>query len=158
MFSSLAHYKNWLDIRANPDKLVIGEMFASGGFKEVFHGTYDGQPVAVSVLNGTASSIMKSKRKQKLLARELRAMNMLSNHPGVPRFYGYWSMKVAQDQEQLVLVNEMCELGDLTTFVEEDRFEDMSMQDRMMLCVDLLRVLTVMHDEEIFHRTSLIVT
>ena len=155
MFSSLAHYKNWLDIRANPDKLVIGEMFASGGFKEVFHGTYDGQPVAVSVLNGTASSIMKSKRKQKLLARELRAMNMLSNHPSVPKFHGYCSMRVEKKQEQLVLVSELCDLGDLETFVETDEFEAMSLSDQLMLCVDILRVLTVMHDEGIYHRMLL---
>ena len=144
-----------MNIQADPEKLVIGSMFATGGFKQVFDGSYDGEAVALSVLNGSTVSILKSKRKAKLLARELRAMNMLSNHPGVPKFYGYCSMKVSQNQEQLVLVNEMCELGDLMSFVVTDVFVNMSTMDRMLLCVDVLRVLTVMHDEGLYHRKFL---
>ena len=139
-------------MRADPQKLVIGSKFATGGFKEVFHGTYNGEAVAISVMNGTVDSIRNNKRKAKQWARELRAMNMLSEHSGVPTFYGYCSMKVLQDHEQFVLVNEMCELQDLQSFVHTERFNSMSPVDCMMLCVDTLRVLTVMHEEGICHR------
>ena len=132
--------------------MKVGKLIAAGGFKQVFEGIYCGNPVAVSVLNGTASSIQKSERKTKLLARELRAMNMLSNHPNVPKFYGHCSMTVTNEEEQIVLVNELCELGDMTSFVDTQVFLRMEMRNRMVLCVDILRVLTMMHDQGIFHR------
>ena len=122
----------------------------------MFEGTYAGEAVAISVMNGTADSIKASRRKTKLLARELRAMNMLSNHPGVPKFHGYCSTKVKTDEEQIVLINELCRLGDLAKFVETAIFERMKVKDRMMLCVDILRVLSVMHDEGVYHRKALI--
>ena len=125
-----------------------------GGFKQVFEGTYAGQAVAVSVLHGSAASIRMQKRESKLLARELRAMNMLSNHPGVPRFYGYCSTIVRNDEEQIVLVNELCEHGDLARFVRTSDFQEMTTKDRMMLCIDILHVLSVMHDEGIYHRMA----
>ena len=84
-------------------------------------------------------------------------MNMLSNHPGVPRFHGYCSTNVTGDDEQIVLVSELCDVGDLAKFVATDEFDGMTTKDRMMLCVDVLRVLKVMHEEEIYHRMLLIV-
>ena len=84
-------------------------------------------------------------------------MNMLSNHPGVPRFHGYCSTNVTGDDEQIVLVSELCDVGDLAKFVATDEFNGMTTKDRMMLCVDILRVLKVMHEEEIYHRMLLIV-
>ena len=80
-------------------------------------------------------------------------MKMLSKHPGVPTFFGYCKSRIKNaDEDLIVLVNELCEHGDLTEFVETDEFEAMSMQDRLLLCVDILRVLCVMHDEDIYHR------
>ena len=150
---SLTYYEESLNIRADAEKLSVGRLIGTGGFKKVYEGRYAGDAVAVSVLHGTAHSITKSKRKTKLLARELRAMSMLSNHPGVPTFYGYCKTQVKNsDEEQLVLVNEFCERGDLTEFIETEAFEQMSTHDRMMLCVDILRVLDVMHGDGIFHR------
>ena len=139
-------------MRADPDQLTVGKMIAIGGFKRVFRGTYAGEAVTVSVLNGTASMVRADRRKTRLLARELRAMNMLSNHPGVPRFHGYCSTNVTGEDEHIVLVSELCDLGDLSKFVATDEFSDMTIKDRMMLCVDILRVLSVMHDEGVYHR------
>ena len=152
MLSSLSYYKGWLDVRVDPSKLSVGNIIANGGFKKVFEGTYAGEAVAVSVLNGSTAAIKKSKRKTKLLARELRAMYMLSNHPGVPRFHGYCSTSVKNEEEQIVMVSELCEHGDMASFVETAEFEGMTTRDRMMLCIDILRVLSVMHDEGIYHR------
>ena len=97
MFSSLAYYKDWPNIKSDPNQLTIGKMIGAGAFKQVFEGTYAGKAVAVSVLNETADLIKASERKSKLLARELRAMNMLSKHPGVPKFHGYCSTTVKGD-------------------------------------------------------------
>ena len=151
----MTYYKGLLNIKSDPNQLTIGKLIGTGGFKQVFEGTYAGEAVAVSVLNGTADLIKTSERKSKVLARELRAMNMLSKHPGVPKFYGYCSTTVNSDQEQIVLINELCGLGDLERFVETAKFRRMTMKDRMMLCVDVLRVLTVMHDEDVYHRKDL---
>ena len=155
LYSTLSYYKNWLDIRADPSQLSVGEMIAAGAFKQVFEGTYAGEPVAISVFNGTASMVKKNRRKSKLLARELRAMNMLSNHPCVPRFHGYCLSSVTSKQDQIVLVSELCDRGDLANFAATDEFDGMTLKDRMMLCVDILRVLSVMHDEGLYHRMLL---
>ena len=50
------------------------------------------------------------------------------------------------------MINELCGLGDLERFVETAKFGGMTIKDQMMLCVDILRVLSVMHDENIYHR------
>ena len=39
---ALSYYKEWLDIYVNPNKLIIGDMISSGGFKEVSKGRYGG--------------------------------------------------------------------------------------------------------------------
>ena len=150
LYNSLSCYKKWLDIRADPAQLTIGERIAVGGFKEVFKGMYAGEPVAVSVLN-TSAAIEGNEREARLLSRELRAMNMFSRHPGVPRFYGYCSTSVGNRDDLIVLVSELCEHGDLVRFVARPVFGTMTTRDRMMLCVDILRILSVMHDEEIYH-------
>ena len=54
-----------MNILADPRKLtVVGEMFASGGFKQVFSGIYDNEFVALSVFNGCTESILKSEPDQ----------------------------------------------------------------------------------------------
>ena len=93
LYSTLSYYKEWLDIRVDSNQLSVGEMIATGAFKQVFDGTYAGERVAVSVFNGTAAMVKKDRRKSKLMARELRAMNLLSNHPNIPKFYGYCSSR-----------------------------------------------------------------
>ena len=157
MYSTLSYYKDWLDIRADPNQLSVGAMIAAGAFKQVFEGTYAGEPVAISVFNGSASMVKTNRRKSKLLARELRAMNMLSNHPGVPRFHGYCLSGVIGKDDQIVVVTELCDRGDLVKFAATDEFDRMTVKDRMLLCVDILRVLSVMHDEGLYHRMLLMV-
>ena len=115
----------------------------------MFEGKYSGQAIAVSVVNNRATWIQQNMPKS--LARELRALSILSDHPGVPRFYGYCLMTVEHDYEQFVFVNELCEYGDLVRFTKTDEFRGLTTRDRMMLCVDILRVLDVMHNQNIFH-------
>ena len=155
LYSTLSYYKDWVDIRADQNQLSVGTMIAAGAFKQVFEGTYAGEPVAISVFNGSASMVKTNRRKSKLLARELRAMNMLSNHPGVPRFHGYCLSAVTGKDDQIVVVTELCDRGDLVKFAATDEFDRMTVKDRMLLCVDILRVLTVMHDEGLYHRMLL---
>ena len=157
LYSTLSYYKDWLDIRADPNELSVGTMIAAGAFKQVFEGTYAGEPVAISVFNGSASMVKTNRRKSKLLARELRAMNMLSNHPGVPRFHGYCLSAVTGKDDQIVVVTELCDRGDLVKFAATNEFDRMTVKDRMLLCVDILRVLSVMHDEGLYHRMLLMV-
>ena len=40
---------------------------------------------------------------------------------------------------------------DLTKFTETEEFKRMKMKERMMVCTDILLVLSVMHDQGIFH-------
>ena len=84
-FDFLAPYKDWLDIRADPEQLRFGKMFAIGGFKKVFDGVYAGKEVAISVFNGTASSIRNSKRKTNMTCTlELAVMSTCPNSsPGL---------------------------------------------------------------------------
>ena len=156
LYSTLSYYKDWLDIRADPNQLSVGATIAAGAFKQVFEGTYAGEPVAVSVFNGTASMVSTNRRKSKLLARELRAMNMLSNHPSVPRFHGYCLSSVTSKHDQIVLITELCDRGDLVKFAATDEFDEMTLKDRMLLCVDILRVLSVMHDQGLYHRMLMV--
>ena len=139
----------------DPNQLVVGKMIARGGFKHVYEGTYAGQAVAVSVINGSTDVIMKSKRSSKLLSRDLRAMSMLSNHPSVPKFHGYCSTMVKTDENQIVLVNELCNYGDLSVFVETVEFQRLTTEDRLLMCIDVLRVLSVMHEERIYLQEGL---
>ena len=41
MLKSLSYFRDWLDIRADANELIVGKMIATGGFKRVFEGTYD---------------------------------------------------------------------------------------------------------------------
>ena len=117
--NALGRYAKFFDIHADPELVALGEFLGVGGFKKVYQGLYDGNAVAISVINGPAEAILHSKRKKKLLGRELRALNLLSNHPNVPKFYGFCTMHVEDpNMSQIVLINELCNRGDLEKFVE----------------------------------------
>ena len=149
LFATLSYYKDWLDVRADPSQLMI----TAGGFKRFSRGIYDGEAVSVSVLNGTA--FMANVDQRKLFARELCAMKVLSNHPCVARFHGYCSTNLLNEDEQILLVNKLYDSEDLEKFVKTDEFDQMTTKDRMMLCIDILRLLNVMHEEGIYHRMLL---
>ena len=124
---------------------MIEEKIAVDGFKDVLRGTYAEEPVTISSIRG-------NERDVRLLARDFCSMRMLSRHPGVPKFYGHCSTSMMSKNDQIVLVSELCEHGDLMKFVASPEFDTMVTRDRMMLCVDILRVLDVMHDEGMYHR------
>ena len=142
-----------MDIHADPNLVEVRELLSEGNFKQVYVGSYDGEVAALSVMNGAAEALLKSKRKAKLLGRELRALNLLSNHPNVPKFHGYCTKQITGSPHfRIFLVHEFCDLGSLEKFVDCDEFIGLSMNDKLHLCVDVLRVLAVMHEEGIYHR------
>ena len=127
---ALRYYKEWLDIYVNPNKLIIGDMISSGGFKEVSKGRYGGICRNISAewncsldskANGKASYLQESFARWICSQIIPKSLSFMVTAP--------WEWKKTK---QIMRVNELCELGDLTRFVETNVFDQMTVKDQML--------------------------
>ncbi|KAG0256483.1 hypothetical protein BG011_004474 [Mortierella polycephala] len=93
------------------DQLKIGRKLGSGGFKDCYAGTYNGEEVAIGELrvqNFTAVDLKEMKHEIDVL-KQLR-------HESIVRFIG-----VCTNVKHLCIVTELCENGDLYDFMRKVR-------------------------------------
>jgi serine/threonine protein kinase len=102
-----------------PDQIILGKKIGSGGFKEVFRGTYKGQEVAIGVL-------FTEKFTENDMADLENELNLLKTlrHDNVVKFIGCAPVmdedaKVDTHKfSQFYVLTEFCKYGDLSNFMQ----------------------------------------
>jgi len=90
---------------------TYGEVLASGNFGVVFRGRYGGADVAVKQLLGDFDASVREDA-----IREASMMRRIPPHPHVVLFYG-----VCVDGDRLLILTDLCDGGDLRSYVQKHR-------------------------------------
>jgi len=122
------------------DEVEIGSELVRGTFGLVYAGTYRGSPVAVKFAHG---SLAAAKRQE--VADLAARMKRLPEHENVVTFFG-----AAVDDGGLLIVMELCEGGDLLSFLQKQPLLEPAL--RLAFVVQVARGMAHLHDAGVVHR------
>ncbi|RUS18683.1 kinase-like domain-containing protein, partial [Endogone sp. FLAS-F59071] len=91
------------------DKLELGKKLGSGGFKDCYAGTYQGEPVAIGELRITQFTELDLVE----IKHEINVLKQL-RHENIVRFIG-----VCTNPKHLCIITELCENGDLFDYMRK---------------------------------------
>ena len=89
--------------------LTYGKKLGSGGFKDVYAGTWNNDPIAIGEVRITHFT----QEDYAEIKHEIQVLKQL-HHENVVRFYG-----IVADSQHLCLITELCEHGDLYDFMRK---------------------------------------
>nr|BAJ93563.1 predicted protein [Hordeum vulgare subsp. vulgare] len=145
-------------------KLDIQNQVASGTFGVVYRGTYDGNDVAVKVLDWGQEGQESSSKHREALEKEVAVWQKL-DHPNVTKFVGA-SMGTSQLKipaakkggsshgpgQRCVVVVEYQHGGTLKTLLFQHRDKKLPYKKVVQLALDMARGLNYLHSQKIVHR------
>ncbi|KAL1220667.1 Serine/threonine-protein kinase STY13 [Cardamine amara subsp. amara] len=146
-------------------KLVTSDVIARGTYGTVYKGTYDGQDVAVKVLDweddGNETSA-KTATNRALFRQEVTVWHKL-NHPNVTKFVGAsmgtMNLKIPSadsrgslPQRACCVVVEYLPSGTLKQHLIRHKRKKLAFKAVIKLALDLARGLSYLHSEKIVHR------
>lgn len=145
-------------------KLDIQNQVASGTFGVVYRGTYDGNDVAVKVLDWGQEGQESSSKHREAFEKEVAVWQKL-DHPNVTKFVGA-SMGTSQLKipaakkggsshgpgQRCVVVVEYQHGGTLKTLLFQHRDKKLPYKKVVQLALDMARGLSYLHSQKIVHR------
>ncbi|XP_038716014.1 serine/threonine-protein kinase STY13 [Tripterygium wilfordii] len=149
----------------DPSKLVIKAVIAHGTFGTVHRGVYDGQDVAVKLLDWGEEGHRSEAEISSLRAaftQEVAVWHKL-DHPNVTKFIGATvgssdlniqteNGHVCMPSNMCCVVVEYCPGGALKSYLIKNRRKKLAFKVVVQLAVDLARGLSYLHSQKIVHR------
>ncbi|XP_021809749.1 serine/threonine-protein kinase STY8-like [Prunus avium] len=125
------------------EKLVVKQVFAGGGFESVHKGIYDGQEVAVEVMecgeDGRTKSEIASLKKD--FRQEVSIWHKL-DHPNITKCIG-----ATTDTDSASVITEYLSGGTLKAFLIQHRKKKLPLKTVKRLAVDLAKGLIYLHSK-----------
>lgn len=140
---SLQHYDEWtIDLR----KLNMGMAFAQGAFGKLYRGTYNGEDVAIKLLEKPENDSERAQLMEQQFAQEVM---MLANlrHPNVVRFIG-----ACRKPMVWCIVTEYARGGSVRQFLTRRRNRAVSLTVAVKQALDVARGMAYMHGLGFIHR------
>ncbi|CAB4264389.1 unnamed protein product [Prunus armeniaca] len=130
------------------EKLVVKQVFASGGFGSVHKGIYDGQEVAVKVMEWGEDRRTKCEiaSLKKDFRQEVSIWHKL-DHPNITKCIG-----ATTDTDSASVITEYLSGGTLKAFLIQHRKKKLPLKTVKRLAVDLAKGLSYLHSKNIVHR------
>nr|KJB75697.1 hypothetical protein B456_012G061300 [Gossypium raimondii] len=147
----------------DPSKLIIKSVIARGTFGTVHRGMYDGQDVAVKLLDWGEEGHRSEAEIASLRAaftQEVAVWHKL-NHPNVTKFIGATmgssDLNIQMENGQIgmpicCVIVEYCPGGALKSYLIKNRRRKLAFKVVIQLAVDLARGLSYLHSQKIVHR------
>uniref|UniRef100_A0A2P2JN97 non-specific serine/threonine protein kinase n=1 Tax=Rhizophora mucronata TaxID=61149 RepID=A0A2P2JN97_RHIMU len=149
----------------NPSKLIIKSIIARGTFGSVHRGIYDGQDVAVKLLDWREEGHRSEAEMASLVAafkQEVAVWHKL-DHPNVTKFIGATmgtsELNLQTENGHMGMPNnvccvvvEYCPGGALKSYLIKNRRRKLAFKVVIQLALDLARGLSYLHSKKIVHR------
>ncbi|KAK8302100.1 hypothetical protein V6Z11_D04G064700 [Gossypium hirsutum] len=147
----------------DPSQLIIKSVIARGTFGTVHRGMYDGQDVAVKLLDWGEEGHRSEAEIASLRAaftQEVAVWHKL-NHPNVTKFIGATmgssDLNIQMENGQIgmpicCVIVEYCPGGALKSYLIKNRRRKLAFKVVIQLAVDLARGLSYLHSQKIVHR------
>ncbi|GLT36545.1 hypothetical protein SLA2020_109160 [Shorea laevis] len=126
------------------DKLTVNVPLASGTYASVYKGVYDGQDVAVKVLELGEES--KRSRVEAAFMKEVSVWHKL-DHPNIAKLIG-----AKMDSTNCCIVSEYLCGGSVKSYLQQNRERKLPFKTVIQLGLDLARGLSYLHSKKIIHR------
>ncbi|ESQ43650.1 hypothetical protein EUTSA_v10013816mg [Eutrema salsugineum] len=157
--------KQRLEWEIDPSKLIIKTVLARGTFGTVHRGIYDGQDVAVKLLDWGEEGHRSEAEIVSLradFAQEVAVWHKL-DHPNVTKFIGATmgasGLQLQTESGPLAMPNNICcvvveylQGGALKSFLIKNRRRKLAFKVVVQLALDLARGLSYLHSQKIVHR------
>ncbi|GKV18909.1 hypothetical protein SLEP1_g29230 [Rubroshorea leprosula] len=149
----------------DPSKLIIKSVIARGAFGTVHRGIYDGQDVAVKLLDWGEEGHRTEAEIASLraaFAQEVAVWHKL-DHPNVTKFIGATmgssGLQVQTENGQIAMPSNICCVvveylpgGTLKSFLIKNRRRKLAFKVVVQIALDLARGLSYLHSQKIVHR------
>ncbi|KAH7427619.1 hypothetical protein KP509_10G052000 [Ceratopteris richardii] len=137
----LEGYDEWtLDVR----RLVMGPAFAQGAFGRLYRGTYNGEDVAVKILERPENNLERAQAMEQQFAQEVMMLATLK-HENVVRFLG-----ACRKPMVWCIVTEYAKGGSLRASLSRKR--PLSLRLAVKHALDIARGMEYLHSFDVIHR------
>ncbi|KAI3698886.1 hypothetical protein L2E82_42782 [Cichorium intybus] len=146
----------------DPQKLVLGKVLGRGSFGVVHRGTYEGQTVAVKVLDFGDSKITEATMAflKEDFIKEVNVWQKL-NHPNVTKMIGATmsmtkscrqKIKKTKTESNFCIVCEHIKGGSLRSYILKNRHKKMPFKTFIRMALDIAKGLSYIHSQKVIHR------
>ena len=142
-------YKKLVGVINDADKsreklVVMGKLYGSGGFGQVFEARYNGHVCAVKIIRNRRTTGKGMTRRA--VDAEIKNMQKL-HHPNILRFLDAFRTK---NKKHFYVITELCAGGDVFDAIAAGKIATLSDITRIMR--DVLSAVMYMHDQRMMHR------
>ncbi|XP_022149943.1 serine/threonine-protein kinase HT1-like [Momordica charantia] len=139
----LENFEKWtLDLR----KLNMGEAFAQGAFGKLYRGTYDGEDVAIKILERPENDLEKAQLMEQQYQQEVMMLATLK-HPNIVRFIGSCHKPMVW-----CIVTEYAKGGSVRQFLMKRQSRSVPLKLAVKQALDVARGMEYVHGLGLIHR------
>ena len=139
----LENYEAWtIDLR----KLNMGEAFAQGAFGKLYRGTYNGEDVAIKILERPENDLEKAQLMEQQFQQEVKMLATLK-HPNIVRFIGGCRKPMVW-----CIVTEYAKGGSVRQFLMKRQSRSVPLKLAVKQALDVARGMAYVHDFGLIHR------
>ncbi|KAJ4770336.1 Protein kinase [Rhynchospora pubera] len=143
----LADYKDWA---VDLSKIQIGKAFAEGAFGKLYRGTYDGQNVAIKLLERQFDLDVVTEKAQLQEELYLREVSILAKttHPNIVRFIG-----ACRNRKVRCIITEYTKGGSIRQLLaKQPKSKGVSLRLAIRQAIDIARGMAHLHGLGLIHR------
>ncbi|XP_068637407.1 serine/threonine-protein kinase STY13-like [Aristolochia californica] len=139
----LQNYDEWtIDLR----KLNMGMAFAQGAFGKLYKGTYNGEDVAIKILERPENSLERAQLMEQQFAQEVMMLATLK-HPNIVRFIG-----ACRKPMVWCIVTEYAKGGSVRQFLMRRQNRSVPLKSAVKQALDVARGMAYVHGLGFIHR------
>ncbi|KAK2385297.1 Serine/threonine-protein kinase sty13 [Trifolium repens] len=139
----LENFEEWtIDLR----KLNMGEAFAQGAFGKLYRGTYNGEDVAIKILERPENDISKAQLMEQQFQQEVMMLATLK-HPNIVRFIG-----ACRKPMVWCIVTEYAKGGSVRQFLTKRQNRTVPLKLAIKQALDVARGMAYVHGLGLIHR------